>query len=159
MVEGVSGRRRRWARRSLAGLVVVCTVATTLAWGVGPYSKNYRHGFWPLTPNDRQHVLDHAVAEPGSHDTVSATYNLVPHLTHREHIYTFPNPWRPANWGVHNENTHDPGTIDWLVIDRRVLGADDRELLDSILQSGDWVTKLDKKDIVVAHRVRPRSAN
>ena len=31
---------------------------------------------------------------------VAATYYIVPHLSHRDQIYTFPNPWIPANWGV-----------------------------------------------------------
>jgi uncharacterized membrane protein len=35
--------------------------------------------------------------------SVSATYNLVPHLTHRERIYDFPNPFEAHYWGTWKE--------------------------------------------------------
>ena len=53
---------------------------------------------------------------------VSATADLVPHLTHRVHIYEFPNPWVPTNWGRHGENPPDPAAIDYLVVDTQLLG-------------------------------------
>ena len=84
--------------------------------------------------------------------SVSAGYTLVPHLSRREQIYTFPNPWRGSNWGYRDRDRPDPSVVDWLVIDRAAVGAADRALLDRILASGDWVTVRDSVGIVVAHR-------
>ncbi len=44
--------------------------------------------------------------------TLSATANMVPHLTHRRQIYSFPNPFYKAGWGstvqaLHQENEED----------------------------------------------------
>lgn len=154
MVEGVCRRRRGRDRRVLAVLVVACTAATTYTGGIGPGSADFRIGYWPLVDNAKYSTLERAVALPGPGDVVSASYNLVPHLTHRERIYAFPNPWRPVGWGLHGENTHDPQAIEWLVLDRFVLGDADRKLLDGLVASGQWGVRLDADDVIVLTRKR-----
>ncbi len=47
---------------------------------------------------------------------VSASYNLVPHLTHRTQVYEFPNPWIVTNWGVQGEDPPDPDRVQYLVV-------------------------------------------
>ena len=52
--------------------------------------------------------------------SVTATYGSLPHLSHREQIYDWPNPFVPSYWG--NDDGYrlpDPSTIDYLVLDRR----------------------------------------
>jgi hypothetical protein len=90
------------------------------------------------------------------HASVSASYSLVSHLSHRPEIYTFPNPWRRSNYGVKDTETPDPARIDWLVIDRQVLGQDEA-LFAGILASGDFRVVSEVDGIVVARRVRPGS--
>ncbi|MBI5503222.1 MAG: DUF2079 domain-containing protein, partial [Deltaproteobacteria bacterium] len=116
MVEGVCRRRRARNRWLLAMLVAACAATTTLTRGIGPGSAEFRSGYWPLVDNLRYATLARAVALPGPDDAVAATYNLVPHLTHRQRIYRFPNPWWISDWGVRGENTHDPERVDWLVL-------------------------------------------
>lgn len=152
MIEGVALWPARGIRRFLVGLVAAFALATSAVWGISPFSVDYRSGHWPLTENDRQDAMEAAVAAPPSDAAVSATYSLVPHLTHRKSIYTFPNPWRASNWGIRDENAHDPAIIDWLVIDRRTLGQQNAALLVEILASGDWTTVSDRDDILVARR-------
>ena len=96
--------------------------------------------------------MEAAVLTPGGDDSVAATYNFVPHLTHRRNIYTFPNPWQPSNWGVRGEGQHDPDTVDWLIIDRTTLGADLSVLLDGILATGDWEIQSTSDDVLIARR-------
>ena len=67
-------------------------------------------GFWPLTPSSARDELGRAVNTPPDDASVAATYLLVPHLTHRRNIYSFPNPWQPQNWGVNNERRTTPPT-------------------------------------------------
>jgi hypothetical protein len=57
-----------------------------------------------------------------------------------------------SNWGIAGENMHDPEDIEWLVIDRRVLGPPSVTTLDNTLGLTDWVVVLEEQDILVAHR-------
>lgn len=152
MVEGIGRRRSLAVRRFLLGLVAACALATTAAWGISPISTYYREGFWPLTPIERADELRRAVNTPPDDASVAATYLLVPHLTHRRNIYSFPNPWQEQNWGVASENQHDPDTVDWLVIDRLSLSPELDTLLQEILDTEDWVIVEAQGDLLVAHR-------
>jgi len=153
MVEGIGRRKDLAVRRFLLGLVAACALATTAAWGISPISTYYREGFWPLTANERAGELERAVNTPPADASVAATYLLVPHLTHRRHIYSFPNPWQAQNWGVADENQHDPADVDWLVIDRLSLSPQLEELLAEILATEDWEAVEAEDDLLVAHRV------
>ena len=96
--------------------------------------------------------MEAAVLAPAGDDAVAATYNFVPHLTHRRNIYTFPNPWQASNWGVRNEDQHDPATVDWLIIDRTTLGPGPEALLEEILATGEWEVRSTTDDVLVAQR-------
>jgi hypothetical protein len=88
---------------------------------------------------------------------VTAIYYLVPHLTHRQVIYEWPNPFvRPAaNWGVRGENPGDPAKVDYLALDTDLLG-DRKDLYDRLTAPGGEFTKIFERDrVVVAKRVRP----
>ena len=86
---------------------------------------------------------------------MSAVYGLVPQLSHRAEIYTFPNPWRSSNWGVEGSPTRDPRRVDWLVIDRTVVTAPaDIALLQSILDNGNFRIVFDRDELLVARRIR-----
>ena len=132
-VDGVARLRSLPWRRFAVGLVAASALATSVAWGMSPISTQYRNGYWPLAGNARQSELEAAVDAVPSDAAVSATYNIVPHLSHREQIYTFPNPWYPLNWGVAGAAPHDPdhdhvpAEIDWIVVDRTTHVPDGRE--------------------------------
>ncbi len=53
---------------------------------------------------------------------VSATYNLVSHLTHRERIYMFPNPYRINLYGIDERGVHLDKDVDLVLIDTRLVG-------------------------------------
>ena len=153
-VEAVAwiGRRRPEVMRFLVGVVVATSLATTVAWGPSPIGAKYHSGLWPLQ-QDRQAAKKAAVDMiPGGAPT-SAIYNLLPHLAHREQIYDFPVPWRNVNWGVRGEHLDDPARVRWIVVDLRAVGAEDRELLDALLDRQFRVRSL-RDDILVAERVQ-----
>ena len=85
----------------------------------------------------------------------SAIYNLLPHLAHRDEIYDFPVPWRNVNWGVDGEHLADPAGVQWLVVDRREMSAEDVALLER-LTARQFRVVFDRDDIVVAKRVHAR---
>ena len=90
---------------------------------------------------------------PGSR--VSATYQFVPHLSHRKFVYEFPNPFRERNWGVRGEGTHDPDRIEWLIVDTQTTGTEDRELIESLVGSPSWTIVFGADELVVARRTAP----
>ena len=91
---------------------------------------------------------------------VSASYNVVPHLTERRFVYEFPNPFVPSNWGVANEAQHDPATVEYLLIDRGLLSVDPAEergravnaIVDHLLTS-EFETLFDDGRVVLARRI------
>lgn len=136
-VEGVARARRPGVRRFLVGAVAVGAFFTAVSWGISPASPVYEQGFWPLDDGPMQDDLEAAIRFPASDDAVSATYNLVPHMTHRSEIYTFPNPWIPTNWGVKGENRPDPDSIDWIILEPNFLNDFDKGVLLSALAEPD----------------------
>jgi uncharacterized membrane protein len=133
-VEGVARARTLGIRRFFLGLVTVGAFYTAIAWGVNPASPVYRDGHWPLFDSPIQRELEEAVQLPADDDAVSAAYNLVPHLSHREQVYTFPNPWVPVSWGVAGENRPDPDDVDWIIVEPNLLNLTDKGLLVAALQ-------------------------
>jgi uncharacterized membrane protein len=103
-----------------------------------------------------------AVATIGDDDVVSAVYNVTPHLADRRFVYQFPNPWVPENWGVQNEDQHDPATVEWIVLDRALLGSDpnstrDRAIGDVIehLLAEEFDVVFETQGVVLARRIAP----
>jgi len=144
------------ARRFLVGLVAATALATNVAWSPSPISVKYHSGIW-ARPSSRNHAMRAAVALVPRRADVTAIYYLVPHLTHRQVIYEWPNPFvRPAaNWGVRGENPGDPAKVDYLALDTDLLG-DRKDLYDRLTAPGGEFTKVFERDrVVVAKRVRP----
>jgi hypothetical protein len=93
--------------------------------------------------------------EPGA--AVSAQYNLVPHLAHRQRAYEFPNPFRAVNWGLPGDG-HPPAAAEavrFVVVQRDLLGEEDRQLLDRLQNDPAWRMRLDRDDVVVLERPEP----
>lgn len=180
LVEAV--RRLRTPRRRALAIAVVCltTVITTQAWGAGPYSRNWNKGYWPHSRSESLHdiwfgTLDpeqnwpkaeskrRAVALVPDDASVSAAYNVNPHLSSRTHVYEWPNPWFGRNWGICEvDNLHDPKDVQWIIVDRAYLEGNTMELglLDRLLRS-EFAVRLDENGVVAAERVQapatPRS--
>lgn len=151
-VEGTARARGTGLRALLVAMVVICAYVATETGGTAPVSAAYRSGIWPLQDNDRQAVLEAALKAPPGDAVVSASYNLVPHLTHRRGIFSFPNPWILTNFGQANEKGPHPRVVEWLVVDRRLLGPEPAMLLERLVGSGEFRIVSDIRDVVVATR-------
>jgi uncharacterized membrane protein len=151
---GLQRLRTARLRSFAAGLALAAAIATALNWGVGPYSRQYRSGYWPLTTPSNQSSLEHAVSLVPSNASVSASYHLVPHLSNRAKIYSFPNPWRPRNWGINDLHQRDPKTVEWIVVSKLDLGNDDQSLLEQILADPKISVVYTDGSVVVARRTR-----
>lgn len=153
-VEGIARLGRTpAARRFLVGVVAATTFGSTVAWGLSPVSVKFHAGFWAAaSPRDetRRAALELIPKEA----SVSAVYLLVPHLTHREHIYNFPEPWKRVDWGVNGEGLPDPARVEWLAVDRQLFGQYDKDLIARLLAS-EFTVRFDKDGILVAQRTAP----
>jgi uncharacterized membrane protein len=120
-VEGITwAGRGRLPARALVGVLLAASVATHLAWSPSPLGRPYPEAWAQAQP--RHHSVRRALRLVPADAGVSASYNLIPHLTHRVAAYEFPNPWEVSNWGAHGEDPPDPDTVDYLVVDERLLG-------------------------------------
>lgn len=146
--------RRTSVRRSLIGLILVTSVGANVAWSPSPIGKHYRTGIWAVA-QPRHEVAREALKLVPAGAGVSATYYLVPHLTHRVHIYEFPNPWVPTNWGSNGESPPDPETADYLVLDTTLNGAQQGLYNRLVAAGGPFRIVYDVQGIVVARRVAP----
>jgi uncharacterized membrane protein len=154
MVEGV-GLVRRWRLGLATFLVAVicgCVMLATAQRGTSALSEQYER-IWPLHADSRQGSKEAAIAAVPKGAAVSATYQMVPQLTHRPEIYTFPNPWKPLNWAVRGEGQRDPDRIDVIVIDRLVLGQDDTALVNCLIDRKVFRTIFDQQAVLVAERI------
>jgi uncharacterized membrane protein len=144
----------RSTRRQLLAplLVLLVLVAGLVSWRYGPAPWARDPGALPAGPVDpvRREAL--ALVDPEA--PVSAQYNLVPHLAHRVAVYEFPNPFRAVNWGLAGDE-HPPRAqeeLRFVVVERTLLGAEDRELLDRLQTDPAWRTVLDREEMVVLER-------
>ena len=87
--------------------------------------------------------------------SASVHYNFAPHMTHRERIYEWPVPWLTINWGVKDENPHDPADVDWLLIDRLQMHDIDKPILARLVGNGEFAVRFEEQNILVAERVKP----
>ena len=145
--------RYKLARRAVVPWVLVCMYVSNIAWSPSPISANDR--VW-AEPAARHAVIREALRLVPDDASVTATYGIVPHLTHREQIYDWPNPWVMAYFG--NDDGYrfpSPGVIDYLVIDRLNVSAEHQPIIDDLIApGGEFDVVFDVDDVLVARRVR-----
>jgi uncharacterized membrane protein len=154
-VAGLAAVRKRRRRLLAPLLVLLVLVAGFMDWRFGPAPWSRDPVTIPVGRADRAQREALALVDPDA--AVSAQYNLVPHLAHRPRIYEFPNPFRAVNWGLPGD-TLPPGTAEavrFVVVQRDLLGKEDRELLDRLQADPAWRTRLDRDDVVVLERPEP----
>jgi len=153
-VEGLGRLRPRRLRTVALGALVVTSLLANVRWSPSPLGPHLDDGTWARRDLPVHAAMRAAVGAVPAKAGVSATWALVPHLTHRVHIYEWPNPFRAANWGVPGSPPPDEAAVDWLVLDQRVLG-DTQQLLRDLLDSGTFRVVSDRDGILVARRARP----
>jgi uncharacterized membrane protein len=155
VAEGMALLRRRPALLRAAALwLLACALVGSRIWGLAPYSHDFRSGVWADRPRPNVAQLERARATVPPGASVSATWNIVSHFTHRPIVYEYPNPWLSSNYGPTGNEVGDPTTVEWLVIERSALGAKDVAMLERLLgPGGGYRTVQDEEGVTVAHRV------
>ena len=151
-VEGASWLVRRWpgAVRVLAVWITLCTLTGALFRGPLPFSS--QASAW-VGPSSRVPALQAAVDSVPVNAGVAATEHLIPHLTHRQRAYDFPNPFMPMAYGVDGAKGADPRSVDWVVVDRKDLAPKYAAVLDRLIApGGPFAVVSERDDVVVARR-------
>ncbi len=154
---GIANRVNKWSRWGLVIIVLLFSFGVRNQ-GIGPWSDQYRSGYWALGPQELSPAYRQALAVvPDDPKVVTASmYYLTPHLTHRYEAYTFPNPFRPANWGVNGENPRNAGRVDYVIVNDLFLGGSDKEVYEKqVVGSGEFAEVFRKGNVVVWKRVKP----
>jgi uncharacterized membrane protein len=158
-IEGVAlAFRYHWSRRVVLPWLLVCAYVSNVAWSPSPISANDEAWARPTVRHDAMRTALGLVPDDAS---VTATYSLLPHLSHREQIYDWPNPWIEAYWG--NDDGYrlpDPSSIDFLVLDLQTVGTDKLGLVDELTATGgEFEVLFEQSDVLVAQRVAPPVAD
>jgi uncharacterized membrane protein len=156
-VEGVCWLSRRVHRRLvtalLAALVLGSALLTTVQWGPSPLGAEFRSGIWPLDLSPRVASGKAALALVPGDASVSASYGLVPQLSERPEVYTFPNPWTSRNFGIDGWPKRSAAGVEWIVVDEQVTSPTDLARLEQLVARGTFQEVFRRDGFVVARRV------
>ena len=124
---------------------------TNVAWSPSPVGDSYN--VW-ARPTPRHDAMREALKLVPADASVTATYTLLPHLSHREQIYDWPNPWVPSYWGNDDGfRLPDPATIDYIVLDQTQVGEAQKTLVAGLIApDGPYEVLFDTDDVLVAKR-------
>jgi uncharacterized membrane protein len=151
-VEACAKRGRTAAgRRFMVGLTVSAALASNVAWGPSPISVDFHSGIW-AQPAPQDKAINKAISIVPKDASVSATYDIDDHMTHRVLIYEYPNPWIVTYW-LSISKPPDPSKVDWLVLDTRVTG--NQSNLYEALVIREFKVVFNQEGILVLHRARP----
>jgi len=147
-------KRSRLALGAVGVLLVAGSLIGTTKWGPSPVGHEYHKGWWPLNIDPSLQAAREAAIRVPPHDAhISATYNLLPHMSRRRYAYSFPNPWISDNWAVHGEHLPSPNVVHWLVVDRRLLSNANAALISYVISRGEFKVVFDSNDVFVAKRI------
>jgi uncharacterized membrane protein len=149
----VLGNRRRASIAWVLLFVMLIGVAATKNEGVGPWTFNSTKGFWPQHDTPVQDDLREALRLIPAEAGVSANDFLVPHLSERPQIYTFPNPWKSSYYGPGGKDLRgDESAVDYLIVKTDVFNEQDTALFSQIRDSGEFEVIYDKDPVYVLRR-------
>ncbi len=132
---------------------------TNVAWSPSPIGDSYN--VWGAGRRRATTSSRDALTLVPADASVTATYQLLPHLSHREQIYDWPNPFVPAYWG--NDDCYRLPVADGDRLHRastatRSAPAQQQLFSDMIAPGGPFQVLFDQSDIVVAKRVGTSTA-
>jgi uncharacterized membrane protein len=170
-IEGwaVFGPQKQVYSSVAVGVLCAFALYANVNWSPSPLNDSSEtRGVWarewgqdvPAATPPRDRMVALVPGEVG----LSATYALIPHLTHRSTAYEFPNPWWIVNW-LDCKTTPDPARVDYLVVDTSVLGTvtdpafgmSPKGLFETLTDpvDGEFAVIGEEGGVVVAERVRP----
>jgi uncharacterized membrane protein len=158
LIEGLGRLRSVPAARlraPLVGLLCAAALASNVAWSPSPLdTQAYHGGNWAFSPNATVQELAKMVRMVPAGAGVSATYAVVPHLSHRDQIYTWPNPWTRSYFGISaTQPPEHTWEVQYLVLDLTQQSSQDVTLLHKLTgPSGHFRIILETDQAIIAVR-------
>ena len=167
VIASIEGAHRLWQRFRFMkwGLYVWLLAAayiSNVAWSNSPIGTGY--GAWLRDEESpRTASLDAGVATIPDDAVVSASWTLGPHLSHREGLYDWPNPFWPAYWGNDIPGRPDcarypsASEVDYLALDMNVYAPGDvnRAFIDALFVEEQFEVVFDRDNVLIARRISP----
>ncbi|MDO8363837.1 MAG: DUF2079 domain-containing protein [Actinomycetota bacterium] len=160
MIASIHGAFVFWkfkvARTVLPIWLLLCSYTTNVAWSPSPLNDTPSgYGVWSGY-HPRHDSLRIALTYIPDDASVSASYQLGPHISHRLHIYDWPNPFWASVWG-NDDCAHipDPTTVDYIALDLSQIGEGrNRTLFENMVKVGGPFEPVYMDDnVIVAKRV------
>ena len=153
LIATFANRKNVLVRVGMALWMVVFALNTSVSRGYMPYSDNYETGGWQLYENERTLRMRGAVGLIPSDAAVVATYNIAPHLTRRDDIYMWPNPYRREYWGIgESPPLPDAGFVDYLVLDRAAMNEESQLLALEVVAEWGFGSIFEVGSVIVYQR-------
>jgi uncharacterized membrane protein len=151
-IDGVARIRRRVPKlKAVAvGWLVLCSLGGALLRGPLPGAGAFSS--WRLTAPSNSAAMNQAIRLVPADAGVVASGELVPHLSERRVIYTFPNPFEPLVYGLDDATPRYPQRADWVVVNYRELLPKRQKLVDRLRRSAVWAVVFDRDGVVVLKR-------
>lgn len=168
-VEVVGRLTTRTSRHAVVAALLGAVLITNFWWAPSPLGQLDRYlpgaqslnrgdpetGVWRRRPHVHQAEIEEAIALIPSAASVSASFYIVPKVTHRREIYEFPTPFMRAYYRVPGEAPPDPTTLEYVLVDSKAFynQATHENIFLSLLQPGSGFQMLYfKEDIVLLRR-------
>ena len=156
-IEGVAWVMKRWRDVAfvMVGAVLATSYVTANSWGPLPFSERYLPIEWgtvDVNTEGWQAALDRIGDDPSG---VAVHYPLVPHITHRQYAYSFPNPWIRANYLTSDDAERRPDVVKWIVVSDGMLDARSREVLDTLISIGEFGNAQTVAGVTSYERLKP----
>lgn len=163
MISSIHGGHTLWrfrpAKWALPIVMLMCAWISNVAWAPSPIGQDINYFAWSQ-PNPRHESLRTALGYIPDDAAVSASYQLLPHLTHRYEIYDWPNPFYASVWGNDDcDHLPDPRTIDYVILDKTQIGANNLTIYNAMrVEDGPFEAVFEDENVVVLKRVGSSAA-
>jgi uncharacterized membrane protein len=152
---GVARARTLRGRGGLVALMVASALASAFLWGPIPGARQPGHIGDPGSAFARDARAALRLIPPDA--SVSAFYPFTTHVTHREHVYEFPNPFRAHWWGLgaqEGQRLPEAEGIDYVVLPKLddYFTPEMREVVTTLPEG--YVTVFDSENVVLLKRRR-----
>ncbi len=151
-IDGVARVRRRLPKLTnlAVGWLVLCALGGAFLRGPLPGATGFSS--WRLSAPSNAATMNEAIRLVPADAAVAASGELVPHLSERPVIYTFPNPFEPLVYGLDDVKPRYPSPADWVVVNYQELSPKRQRIVDALRDSGAWTVVLDRDGVMVLKR-------
>ncbi|MBI4882842.1 MAG: DUF2079 domain-containing protein [Actinobacteria bacterium] len=134
--------------------LLLCSFTSNVAWSPSPLGEDVNYFVWSRD-HPRHDSMRTALTFIPPDASVTASYQLLPHLSHRREIYDWPNPFWASVWGNDDcDHLPDPRSVEYVALDLTQIGANNQQLFDDMRKpGGPFEVIFSDDDAIVLHRI------